>query len=112
MLKICLIKTSINSKSAARRLAERLVETKLAACIQISKGRSVYRWQGKLEKEREYFLAIKTAPSLCERVIAQLKHDHPYDLPEITCTELDTTDNYGSWVYAEVNASIVASTQE
>ena len=112
MLKICLIKTGINSKKGAKQLAKALVDEGLAACVQISKGRSVYRWQGKTEVAKEYYLAIKTSPSHCNRVITKIQKEHPYELPEIICTEFETTVDYGNWVYGEVDASIPPDTQE
>jgi len=114
MLKICLIKTSINSLQEAEKLATSLVEAHLAACIQISTlGKSVYRWQRQLEVEEEYYLTIKTSMPLCETVISQLTQLHPYEVPEIIWSEFGATDDYGSWVFGEVDASLAATdTQE
>jgi periplasmic divalent cation tolerance protein len=72
----------------ARRIAERLVEERLAACASVLPGmHSVYRWQGQVERADEVLLLIKTSrerlPALTERVLAL----HPYELPELVAVE-------------------------
>lgn len=72
----------------ARRIAERLVEERLAACASVLPGmHSVYRWQGKVERADEALLLIKTSrerlPALTRRVLAL----HPYELPELAAVE-------------------------
>lgn len=74
---------------AAETLAGTLVESRLAACINLLPVRSVYRWQERLQQDDEVLLLVKTRsdrlPLLRERVLAQ----HPYSLPEIIAVALD-----------------------
>jgi len=106
MLKVCLIKTSVNSMAEAEKMAASLVKAQRAACVQITgPGRSVYRWQGKLEIEQEYYLTIKTAPSLREATVLHLARSHPYETPEILWSECDAGNAYGQWLHAEVDNS-------
>ena len=103
MLKVCLIKTSVSTMAEAEKLAASLVKAHRAACVQISAaGKSVYRWQGRLEIEQEYYLTIKTTPSLREATVLHLARSHPYELPEIIWSEFDATDAYGHWLDGEV----------
>jgi len=99
MGKICLIKTSVNAMAQAQTLAAALVEQQKAACVQISgPGLSVYRWQGKVEQEQEYFLTVKTTPERCTEVVAWLSDHHPYETAEIIWREFDATDEYAAWL--------------
>lgn len=79
-----MILTTVPDQAVAERLAGRLVETKLAACVNIlGPVTSVYSWKGQIEHAAEYQLAIKTAAHLYPAVEQLLTQDHPYELPEI-----------------------------
>jgi periplasmic divalent cation tolerance protein len=68
----------------AERIARRLVDDRLAACVQIvDRIRSIYRWQGKVQEEPEVLLIVKSAEPLIPRVEALLRELHPYEVPEL-----------------------------
>jgi len=103
MQKICVIKTSVNSRAQADMLAVGLIEAGIAACVQIlGPGMSVYRWQGKVEQEQEFYLMIKTSTEMCKVVVDWLTESHPYDTPEIIWTEHQTTGEYGNWLTDQI----------
>jgi len=103
MQKICVIKTSVSSRAGSESLARGLLEAELAACVQISgPGLSIYRWQGKVEQDQEYYLGIKTRPDLCGAVVAWLRSHHPYELPEIVWSEFDASGEYADWLAKNV----------
>ena len=57
-----IVLSTVGSEEEARKIAHHLVEQQLAACVNIvPKIESVYRWQGKVESNREYLLLIKTS---------------------------------------------------
>ena len=75
----------------ADRLAAAVVERRLAACVNIVPGlTSVFRWQGRVERDGEVLLLIKTTaagyPAL-ERTLCEL---HPYELPEVIAVDIET----------------------
>ena len=91
--------TSVDDKSKAEAMAETLVNEKLAACVQISaKGTSVYQWQGKVCKEAEYYLSIKTDEAHQNQVITWLEANHPYDTPEIISLNAKASTQYTHWL--------------
>ncbi len=60
----CVMLTTAGSQDEANRLAELLVASRLAACVQISAINSWYAWQGKVTHEPEYLLLVKTTADL------------------------------------------------
>ena len=69
-------------EAGAARLAEALVERRLAACVNILPGvRSVYRWQGRIERAAEVALVAKTTAEKVEALTAEVRRLHPYECP-------------------------------
>lgn len=88
--------------SVAESLATALVEQRLAACVQVLPGlRSIYRWQGRLERADEVQLQIKTDAARYAAVEAEILARHPYELPEILAVEAAAgLDRYLDWIGA------------
>ena len=84
----------------AEQLATLLVEQRLAACINIIPGlTSIYRWQGKLEKDTEVLLLIKTTLDRYHAVESTIQRHHPYELPEIIAVTVeDGSPDYLRWI--------------
>jgi len=103
---IHIILTSVDSESSANELAYGLINARLAACVQISApGRSVYRWQGTVRHDEEYFLGIKTRAPLVEQAMCWLAEHHPYDIPEIIHLQGIAAKAYGNWVQAQTTSA-------
>ncbi|RLL51567.1 divalent-cation tolerance protein CutA [Mariprofundus sp. EBB-1] len=103
MQKICIIHTSVCSRSEASLIATTLIDLKLCACVQMTgPGISTYRWKGKVEQAEEYYLSIKTNINHKDRVLEWLHQVHPYELPEITWDLRDCSAQYTEWVDSEV----------
>jgi periplasmic divalent cation tolerance protein len=72
------------SGEEAARLAEMLVGAHLAACVQIlPEMESVYRWQGKVERQAETLILAKTTRAKFEELEREVRALHSYDTPEI-----------------------------
>ncbi|ATE64337.1 divalent-cation tolerance protein CutA [Rhizorhabdus dicambivorans] len=96
------ILTACGSAEDADRIAAALVEERLAACVQIVPVRSVYRWQGRIERAGEWQLQIKTRAALADAVEARIKALHGYELPEIVALPVAAgSSDYIGWVHAE-----------
>ncbi|MBF0155076.1 MAG: divalent-cation tolerance protein CutA [Magnetococcales bacterium] len=68
----------------ADALSGTLVQEGLAACVHVFPvGKSVYVWEGKLERSTEHLLMIKSRQALYPRLQARLRELHPYQVPEI-----------------------------
>jgi periplasmic divalent cation tolerance protein len=83
--------TTAPDLETAERIARRLVEDRLAACVQIVQGiRSVYRWQGRVQEEPEVLLLVKTAETQLPRIENLLHQIHPYELPELVSVPISS----------------------
>jgi len=94
-----LILTTCPDKTSAKAIAKLLVEQRLAACVQTFPIESVYRWQGEICNEGELMLLIKSKPALFDKITAEIKANHPYEVPEII--QISITDGlpaYLSWI--------------
>jgi periplasmic divalent cation tolerance protein len=89
----------------ATRLAEMLVVQRLAACVQIlPEIESVYRWQGKIERQKEVLVMAKTTQSNFESLEREVRAIHSYETPEIIALPLIAGSlPYLEWLGANVN---------
>ncbi|VDP30117.1 unnamed protein product [Echinostoma caproni] len=72
------------NSSVAENMASLLVTQKLAACVNIIPSvKSIYTWKGKVEKDEEVLMIIKTRSSLIEKLSEAVKTNHPYECPEV-----------------------------
>ena len=86
--------------AVAESLADELVQTGLAACVNILPTvRSIYRWEGKLEHDDEALMMIKTTGARLNSLVARICELHPYDVPEVICHPITAGhDQYLDWV--------------
>lgn len=100
---VLLVLCSLPDAVAAEALAGSLVEARLAACVNLQSGwRSVYRWQGRIERSDETLLMIKTSTERFDALRDHIVQAHPYSLPEVLAFEAATgLDRYLAWVAAE-----------
>jgi periplasmic divalent cation tolerance protein len=73
----------------AEHIASTLVEERLAACVNRVPGiTSTYRWQGKVQHERECLLLVKTTSERFAAVRERIIDLHPYELPEVIAVDI------------------------
>jgi periplasmic divalent cation tolerance protein len=86
--------------ASAKRIADALVDERLAACVNVLPGlTSVFRWEGKVQRHPEVLLLIKTQRVRFDAVTARVKALHPYEVPELIALPIDAgTPDYLSWL--------------
>ena len=91
-----IIYTTIDTKNNANKLAKKLVENNLAACVNIVPiDDSIYNWDGKIQSQPEFQLIIKTDVSRKLLIENFFKLNHSYELPEFIVIDV----SYGSKEY-------------
>ncbi|MGF7117504.1 divalent-cation tolerance protein CutA [Methanobacterium oryzae] len=79
-----LVYITTSSKEESKKIANKLVEEKLAACINIiSSIESIYLWKGKIEDDKESLLIAKTKVNTIDMIIKRVKEIHSYETPAI-----------------------------
>lgn len=98
-----LVLTNVPDRAAAERLADALVEKRVAACINIlAPCRSVFRWQGAVQHDEEHPVLIKTTREAYAALEAEIRAHHPYELPEIIALPIERgLPAYLDWVVEE-----------
>jgi periplasmic divalent cation tolerance protein len=75
--------TTCPDKNSAKEIANILVENRLVACVQMFPIESVYRWKNEICNENEIVLLMKSKPELFDKIVATIKENHTYEVPEI-----------------------------
>lgn len=87
-MKVIIIQTTYPTKKQAKKMAQILIEKKLAACVQINKIKSFYNWEKRFCEDKEYILNIKTKKQNYKKIQREIKENHSYDLPEIIAIDI------------------------
>ena len=100
MAKALLVLTTADSEELAKKLADTLVKRHQAACVNIVPGMtSVYRWSGRIKRDPELLLLIKTLETRFEAVSATIREIHGYEVPEVFAIPAHKVgDAYLRWV--------------
>jgi len=91
--------TTVATREQAEALARSLVRQQLAACVQLQKIESVYRWEGEIQQEPEWRLLIKSTAARWPALRAAVLADHPYALPALVAWPLPLHHaEFADWV--------------
>ena len=100
-----LVLCTVDSMEQGEQIAAALVEAGEAACVNIISGvRSIYIWQGKLCREAELLLVIKSVAEKFEAMRARIRQMHTYQTPEVIAVPITAGDaDYLKWLRESVN---------
>ena len=97
------IRSTFGSRADAEACAARLVERRLAACVQVEGPvQSTYRWQAGVEVAEEFRCTCKTTRERMPACVEALIEQHPYQTPEVICAEVTAARAYAAWVRTSV----------
>jgi periplasmic divalent cation tolerance protein len=108
MDEVILVLTNLPDRAAAMKLAQALVDRRLAACVNVmAECASVFRWKGEVDQAAEVPVFIKTRAARYREVEALIRELHPYELPEIVAVPVrDGLEDYLQWVADETSVAI------
>jgi periplasmic divalent cation tolerance protein len=95
------------SAEVGEKIARRLLNDRLAACVNILPGvRSLYHWQGEIQDDQEHLLLVKTRQEVFEsHLIDAVREIHPYQVPEIIALPIHLgLAEYLDWIHRETLA--------
>jgi periplasmic divalent cation tolerance protein len=100
---VLLVLSTLPDAAAAERLAARVIEERVAACVNVlAPVRSMYRWKGVVETATEVPVLIKTTRERYPALEALIRTEHPYELPEIVAVPVERgLEAYLTWVGQE-----------
>jgi periplasmic divalent cation tolerance protein len=98
--------STVGSPEDAERIARELVERGLAACVSVVAGvTSFYRWEGRVQRDDERLLVIKTRAESFEALRQALVAIHPYKVPEVIALPIERGHPpYLEWLARSVRA--------
>ena len=104
--KFILVYGTFPSVEVAEAIGAGLVEQGLAACVNIFPGMiSIYVWQGARQREQEAAMLIKTRAALGERVMAEVRRQHPYSTPALLVLPVSSgSPDFLAWIAAQTRA--------
>jgi len=102
---LVILVTAVNQREAVR-IGEEMVTARLAACANIIPGiQSIYRWKGKVVKEQEALLILKSTTTRYRALEKAIKTMHTYEIPEIIALSVKKgLDRYIGWVRSETHS--------
>ncbi len=104
MTEYIVVLMTAGSMQEAEKIAQTLVEERLAACVNLVSGiASVYRWEGKVQQDQEVLLIAKTRCGAFSRLAQRVREIHSYEVPEVIAVPVEAgLASYLNWVAQEV----------
>jgi periplasmic divalent cation tolerance protein len=103
-MSIFLVLSTAGSEKEGQRIGKALVEKRLAACVNVLPGiTSFFIWEGKICREREVLLLIKTTRGRLKQIESEIKEIHSYSLPEVLFAKVEGGEKrYLGWIQQAV----------
>ena len=102
MAAMVLLYSTFPSRDEAVRMAGTVLESRLAACVNIFPIDSMYHWDGEIQRDEEFAALFKTTVERADELTGAIRKAHPYDTPAIIRVEADSADpGYSDWLVSE-----------
>lgn len=94
------ILTTAPNTEEAESLARKIVEARLAACVQVLPAmKSFYFWEGAVQADSEHLLLIKTTDEKYAELEKFIQSNHSYEVPEIVALAAEkVSPKYLEWL--------------
>jgi periplasmic divalent cation tolerance protein len=95
----CVVTTTTDRESVAEKIAQALLDKRLAACVQVHQVNSRYIWKGAVERADEWSLSIKARTEDFDEIATTIRALHTYETPEIVAVPIVAGDPaYLEWL--------------
>jgi periplasmic divalent cation tolerance protein len=113
-MRAIVVVTTVGTEEQAYLIAREIVARRQAACVNILPGvRSIYRWKGKICKDGELLLIVKSLEGEFEGIAATIRELHSYELPEIlSFTVTQAEARFLDWIAGNVDKSVTTDDDE
>jgi periplasmic divalent cation tolerance protein len=113
-MRAIVVVTTVGTEEQAYLIAREIVARRQAACVNIVPGiRSIYRWKGKICKDGELLLIVKTLEGEFEGIMATIRELHSYELPEILSFSVSHGERrFLEWIAGSVDKDAVFDDDE
>ena len=102
MSQYIMITTTFDSKDEADKLMDLLLQQRLVSCCQLSNITSSYHWKGKIEKNEEFLLKMKTKKELYKEIEKVILDNHSYEVPQLVAYDIvEGYSEYLKWIKNE-----------
>jgi len=81
-----------------KKISEALLKGRLVACVNILPVKSQYWWKGKIEKNKEAMLIIKTSKNNVDKVVKKIEKLHTYEVPVIDVIDAEMNSKAEKWL--------------
>ncbi len=106
-----LVYITTSNKEEARNIGRKLVEERLAACVNIIDGmESIYQWEGEIQEDKECVLIVKTPYHNVDKLTDRVKELHRYDCPciiSVPILEQEGNEGYQQWLLEETQNKVI-----
>lgn len=103
---VILMSTFPDEKSLIKISKILVTDKRLCACVNYTRIKSLYLWENKLKHEDEFLALFKTTSSLIDELKAEIKSNHPYQIPEIVIISMtDVSSDYMLWLTNNTHAN-------
>ena len=103
MNKVLLLITTVPNQLLAEKIAKELIERRLAACVSIKEIKSIYKWKGNIEENKELEITVKSLPEHLNELSVVLKEKISYEVPELIYKIFDSEISYFQWIKESIN---------
>ena len=100
---LLILYTTVSNKYCAEKIARKLLNDNLAACVSIKEINSFYQWDEKIHNNSEYEVTIKSKPEKLNSLIEFLKIEIGYEIPQIIYKNFESEKSYYEWAEKSMN---------
>ena len=100
--KMTLIYITCKDEKEAIKISKHLLNKRLIACSNMHPIRSMYKWNNKIQDDKEFVILAKTKEKNCKTIKEEVSKMHSYKVPCILKINAEANESYQRWVNKEV----------